>query len=161
MTLPHSHIVDANTLEGADGIVELFEIALIPSGNIYVKANDTVTWQGNTYEGIAIKLTGVSGSSDDEKSRPGLQVANPEGIFTPFIRTGKMEKAMITRVRVLRSDVLANNNIAQRESWYVSRTVSLNRMSASFELREAMDGQFFILPARQFLPPEFPAVKLS
>jgi len=160
-TLPASHVVDANKLDGADAIVELFEIALRPSGRLFLKPDNAVTWQGNTYEAIGMKLDGVSSSADDDKSRPRLQIANPEGYFSPFIRTGAVDQAIVTRIRVLRADLEADNSTCQKQSWTISRVVSLNKQYAIFELRDSLDGQFYILPARMFIPPQFPAVKLS
>ncbi|KGM36126.1 phage minor tail protein L [Inquilinus limosus] len=153
------HRVDAQKLT-ADGIVYLFKIELASGGTIYLKADNTVTWQGNVYEGTAIKMDGVSNSVDDGNSRPKLQFANPDGAFSPFISQGSLDRAKVTRTRVLYDDLVNNRNVSSSQSWYVSRTIALNRQYASLELRLTMDGPFFVVPARIFAPPDFPSVSI-
>ena len=160
MSIPVEHKQDGHELVG-DGVVELFKIRLTSGTLIHIKNDDTLTWQGDTYEGIALQLTGVAHNSDEERSRPNLTVANPEGMFSTMIRDGNLDGAIVTRFRVLREHVLNDNNISQQQSWALTRVVSLNREKISVELRDQMDGQFFLTPARMFIPPEFPQVSLS
>ncbi len=160
-TVPIEHLTDANKLHDADGKVELFEIHLNPSGRLYLKTDDTVTWQGNTYEGLAIKLDGTSKDAGDEKSRPRLQVANLGGMFAPYVSSGATDRALVVRYRVLRTNVLNDVALYERETWFISRTVKLTQHMIVFELRGCLDGQFFTLPARQIIPPQFPTVRLG
>jgi lambda family phage minor tail protein L len=156
-----THAEDSVKLE-ADGIIDLYRIDLTSGGGtLFLKANDTVTWQGHTWEGIAIQLSGYANSSDEEMSRPQLTVANPEGVLSQYVLNGHMEKALVKRIRVLRQNLLANLNIFDQQSWYVIRVSSVNRVMIAFELRNPIDGPNFLCPARMFLPPEFPAVSLN
>lgn len=155
-----SLIADSMEME-ADGYVDLFKIELRPSGTLYLKDNNEVTWQGNTYQPIAIALSAEGNSADGEKHRPSLRVVNPEGMFSKLIADGNLDKARVTRYRVLRSHVEQDQNISIQNLWVVSRVVSLNKIMAVFELRAATDGQFFSLPLRKFIPPDFPQVTLG
>jgi phage-related protein len=158
--LPDEQIADASKLT-ADGIVELFHIILQDGSHLYLKADDTVTWQGHTWEGIGIKMGGISNSSDaGEVSRPQLVVANPAGAFSSFVVTKKLDRAEVMRLRVLRTHILANQNIFSQQSWKVMRVLSLNRQTIAVELRGQMDGPNFMTPARMYMPPEFPTVTL-
>lgn len=145
----------------AEGIVELFKIELLNGGVIRIKANNTVSWQGHSYEGYAVQMTGVNTSSDEELSRPNLALANPDGIFSAFIIGGTLEKALVTRYLILKANLDANLNVAEAQSWYVSRVVSLNKISCQLELRNPIDGPQFLCPARMFIPPEFKTVGLT
>lgn len=146
----------------ADGIVELFEITLAGgAGTLYLKSNNTVTWQGHTWEGIAIQLTGYGNTSEEELSRPSLSIANPNGILSQYIINGHLEKSLVKRKRVLLEHITGNQNIFQQQSWYISRVTQINKTIASFELRNPIDGPNILCPARMFIPPEFPGVSLG
>lgn len=156
---PVSHQQDAQKLI-ADAYVDLFEITLRPSGKMYLKNNNDVVWNGHTWEGIALQLTGVSQSAGEEISRPKLAVVNPEGIFSAHIVQGKVDRATVSRYRVLKQHIDSNTAIYKRQTWIVSRILSLHSKAVQLELRELSDGPRVILPARVFAPPEFPVVSL-
>ena len=42
--------------------------------------------------------------------------------------------------------------------WIIWTATSINKNYVEFELRNPMDGNNFYIPARQYLPPEFPSV---
>lgn len=154
-------IADDRVKLTADGIVELVRVELATGGTLFLKNNDTVTWQGHSWEGVAMQFQGYANSSDEELSRPTLSIANPDGILSQYILNGALEKSVVKRIRVLRANLLANQNIFEQQSWYISRVVSVNKTMAVFELRNPIDGPNFQCPARMYLPPDFPAVQLG
>ena len=157
--IPASHAQDALKLT-ADAYVDLFEITLRPSGKLYLKSNNDIEWQGKTWEGIALQLTGVFQNSGEESSRPRLNIVNPAGIFSAFIANNAIDRATINRYRVLKAHIDANTNIYRRQTWTVGRVASLNSKMIGLELRELSDGPNVLLPARVFAPPDFPVVSL-
>lgn len=161
MTLPESHIEDSFKLE-ADGKVDLFQIHLAGSNSkVYLKLDNTVTWQGKTYEGTGVKLEGVAKYSDDEVSRPKLTLFNPNGVYSYLVDQGLLDNALIVRYRLLKEHLDANQNIFMRQQWRVSRISSMKSFYIVLELRDLMDGQSFLTPGRMFLPPEFSKVSLN
>lgn len=159
--VPASHIEDAHKLD-ADGYVEFFQIALADnSGTLYLKMNSDMTWQGHTYEGTGIKLDGVGSYADDQVSRPKLNLFNPDGIYSSLVDQGKLDNAIVTRIRVLKQDVDSNTNISRRQKWRISRIVTIKNPMIVCELRDMLDGQMFLVPGRMFIPPDFNAVSLS
>lgn len=156
---PVQHQQEAAKLE-ADGIVELFEITLRSGGILRLKNNNSVTWQGNTYDPWFLKLSGVSTSVDEELSRPQLMLANLEGVFSNFVRNQFLDNAIVKRTRVLRTDIENDNPVSHTEQWRVRRVVGLNKDAITLELRVFMDGQPFQVPARMYIPPEFKMVNL-
>lgn len=160
MSVHEQILVDAHKLE-ADGIVELFRFALIPSGEVNLKANNTVTWRGKTYEGWGIALGGVANSSDEEATRPQLVLANPEGIITALVLENQLTGALITRFRVLKDDLDNNRNRFVRHIFKIYRTVSITKEMAVFECRNILDSPFSRIPARVYIPPDFPSVSLA
>jgi len=169
MTTPQTHLQDSQKLT-ADGLVDLFEITLDAWRNdfdysnntkVFIKANNTVIWQGNTYEGIGLRFSGAGNSADEQVSRPAFQVANPDGLFTSLVVNGRLEAALVTRKRVLKTDLDANVNQFQVQTWRVSRIASVTKTIITLELRDQLDGQTFLVPARIYMPPTFPLVSLS
>jgi phage-related protein len=159
--IPATHAAENQKLQ-ADAYVDLFEIALVPSGLILVKNNDTITWQGKTFDGFAIQLTGAAKSTDGRRARPALTFPDPDGIFSPYVDSGALDKALVTRKRVLRADLDANRNVYQARTWRVGRVAShVPGTQVALELRELSDGPLFVIPGRQFLPPAFPVVSLG
>lgn len=164
MTAPITHLTQAQSLT-ADGIVELFEITLLGAPTltkVFFKDGATATWQANTYQSMACKLSGVKRSASEEKTRPTLVVMNPVGVFNSFAFNGYFEGSTLIHSRVLQPDLVANANIADVRYWRVSRVFGMmSNQSVSFELRAFADGPAFMIPARQYLPDSgFPFVTL-
>lgn len=157
--LPASQLLDAQQLTG-DGLVFLYTIAPVTGGVIYVKADDTVIWQGHTYEGNAIQLSGITKNADGELSRPTLTISNPLGVYSALVAAKTLDNAVVTQKQVLRADLLANNNVFAQQTWKVRKVQQLNNILVALELRDSLDGQRFLLPARMYTPPDFPAVSL-
>lgn len=161
MTGPVSHLEEAQLLT-ADAPVDLYKMVVNVGGAIFrFKNNDTVTWQGDQFTGMAIRMTGDTQSADGEESRPTIQIMNPLGIFNDAIMTGKVEKSIITRYRVLRRHIDNDSNIKQQRMWYVGRVKELiSGQSVTLELRSMTEGPNFQIPVRMYIPPEFPTVSL-
>ena len=159
--VPLEHIQDAKKLD-ADAIIDLYEITLSDkSTKIYLKSNNSVTWQGNLFEGTGINLSGVGSHSDDETARPKLTLYNPQGVYSYLIDRGLLDNSIIKRIRVLKVHLDSDSPISRSQQWRVSRVASLRKNIIALELRDMLDGQFFQTPARMFIPPEFPQVSLK
>ena len=71
-----------------------------------------------------------------------------------------MEKAYLYRYRVLRRDLDANRPIYQMMFWIIWNCTAITKDYMTFECRNPMDGNNFYVPARQYMPPEFPVVNI-
>lgn len=144
--------------------IELFVIEMKPRGApsqfLYLTAMNQRTWQGKTWESVPVVLVGYGQNSSGEQNRPKLSVVNPNGVFTKYVHQGWTDNAIVTRFRVLRSHMEANINSYVKHVWRVSKPLAVGQGAASFELRGALDGQNFLIPARAFMPPDFPHVSL-
>lgn len=161
MSTPVSHIAESQKLT-ADALVDLYQITLKDSPTVFRFKNDnTVTWRGNEYEGMACKLSGDSRTADGEESRASLQILNPLGIFNLPAMAGDLDLAVMIRKRVLRQHIDSNTNIFEQRMWYVGRVRELiSGQSITLELRNMTEGANFQIPVRMYIPPEFPLVSL-
>lgn len=159
MALPESHRQNNEKLV-ADGYVELFEIVLRNGDTIRLKENNTVQWQDKTWTGVPLSFEGYSSAAGDKLSRPVMTVVNPEGYFSTIVRDGHLLKATVTRYSVLYDDIVNNRNVFHKKVWIAWNIPQLTRDMIQVELRNPMDGVNFDVPARMYIPPEFPSVTL-
>lgn len=161
MSVPQSHAEEALKLT-ADAEVDLFELNIPQTSAVFrFKNNDTVEWQGHVWEGIACQMGGESYSADGQEARPTISVVNPEGIFNEPVMDKLLYRAVLTRKRVLRQHLDANVNIFVQRMWFVERPKELiSGQLVSLELRSMVEGPNFQIPARMYIPPEFPTVSL-
>jgi hypothetical protein len=145
----------------ADAYVDFYSITLYSGGVIYLKDGQEQVWNGNVWSGTALKMSGVGTYGDDQISRPKFQTLNPDAIFSPFVSDGLVDKALVTRFRVLHQDVIANNPYYVSQQWVVSRVALCTRTSLTLELRTLMDAPNFTIPLNTFSPPIFPSVTIS
>jgi phage-related protein len=161
MTIPESHLAEGQKLT-ADAEVDLFQLTLVSSPTIFRFKNDnTVVWQGLTWEGMGCSITGDKRSANEEEGRPTLRVINPEGLFNKPAMDGLLDRAILIRKRVLGAHITANTNIFQQRMWYVERVKELiSGQMLGLELRAMTDLPNVQIPYRVFMPPEFPTVSL-
>lgn len=159
MADPISHVHEAHQLT-ADAVVLMFKITLVSGGIIRIKNNNNVTWQGQTFEGVPLTISGLSFTASEEVSRPTLTIANPAGVYSSLVRDRLLERATVLQYRVLYQHIVANTNIFASRTWKIARSPSFNKHSITLELRDQLDGQPFMVPSRFFTPPEFPTVSI-
>jgi lambda family phage minor tail protein L len=157
MAIPDSH-KEENLKLTADAYVDLFHIQLRNGSNFYIKNGDPIFWGQHDWESLPVSLSGYEISSDESVSRPKLQIVNPDGVFSKVILDGEMNKAYIYRYRVLRKDLEQDNPVYQMLMWLIWYPTLINKNYVEFELRNPLDGNNFYVPARQYLPPDFPTV---
>ena len=163
--LPENYVKEAMALD-ARGVVELFKIEMTPPSpnppvSIYINGKKDITWQGIVWEGFPCNLVGEMTDSGGEMGRPKFSLANPDGVFSVYIHQRWMDNAVVTRYRVLVPDIELDVNSYVRNTWRVSKVISLSKTLAALELRGVLDGHFFTVPARRFQPPVFPHVSLA
>ena len=159
--VPISHIQESQKLT-ADAQIDLYTVTLKNQPVVFrFKNNNTVTWRGNEYEGMACRLQGDSRIADGEESRASLQVMNPFGIFNIPAMNGDLDQAVVTRRRVLLQHIEQNVNIFEQRMWYVGRLSELiSGQSITLELRNMTEGAAYQIPVRMYIPPVFPMVSL-
>lgn len=162
--LPDAHIRQAMSLE-AEGYVLLVEITMRDPAGGFVTLNMSQTvervWQGKTWQGwpFAISETGVN--STGETVRPKISIANLQGLWSRYVHQRYADNAIVKKYKVLKSAVDANTNEFELNSWRWSKTLSLGKDLVVGELRTALDGQTFRIPADTYRPPEYPTVSVQ
>lgn len=157
--IPVEHLEDSNKLV-ADGIVQLFEVKLSDGSYLWFKQDNDVHWNGRDWTGVPLAFEGYSSANGESLARPTLSIVNPDGAWSTFVRDGMLTRAVCTRYLVLYDDLINDRPIYQKRMWIIWYPRSLNRQYIQFELRNPMDGVNFDVPARVYMPPEFPFVDI-
>lgn len=159
--IPVEHTRDHQKLT-ADGLVHLFELTpLEGSGTIYFKGDNEAAWQGNTYEGLPISMTGFKKSASNEAMLPKLRIGDGTldlSPFKPLIHDGELDGANVVHHEILLDNLTNNRNIAVTRYYRVKRIPTYNRYLIDLQLGTASDALGFTIPHRTFRPPAFPAV---
>jgi hypothetical protein len=172
-SIPDEHLEDAQKLI-ADGIVQLYEIKLANNTYLHLKPDNSVQWNGETWAGLPILFEGYSTAQGDSYSRPTLSIANPDTINendgnarstlsslvlpTEDYPYGLLNRAIVNRYLVLYDDIVNDRPIYQKKTWVIWFIKTINKNLIQVELRNPMDGVNFDVPARMYIPPEFPFV---
>lgn len=175
-SIPDEHLEDAQKLI-ADGIVQLYEIKLANNTYLHLKPDNSVKWNGETWTGLPILFDGYSTAQGDSYSRPTLSIANPDTInendgnarstFSSLVLPtkdypyGLLNRAVVNRYLVLYDDIVNDRPIYQKKTWIIWFIKAINKNLIQVELRNPMDGVNFDVPARMYIPPEFPFVTLK
>ncbi len=163
--LPTSHVEEAMKLE-ATALVELFQIEMkAPGGaivSLYICPQKTLTWQGKTWaNNTPCTISETSMTAGGEVTRPKMSIVNPNGLWSRYVHQRYTDNAIFRRYRVLRSDIDANINSFHLSLWRASKIVSLSKNTCVIELRTALDGHNFKIPADTYRPPNYPAVSVA
>lgn len=155
------HIEEALKLD-AQGYRALYFLRLRPKGQpdvlLYFTPTQEVTWQGKKFESFPCHVTGYRRAADEEMSRPKFSVVNPDGVFTKYAHEGWLNNAEVVRYQVLKQHLEDDINSFVKHTWRVSKVLTDTKSVVAAELRGATDGQAFVMPAGQYLPPKFPQV---
>lgn len=166
-----SNIAIQTLLLSQSAPVELWELDLAPlSGPLFRFSNQVnelgqaVLWQGNAYQPMPIMATGFDRRSTGPFARPRVQCSNVLGTLGQLIRDyDNLRGARLVRRRTQARFLDAGNFTAGNpdadplaefppEVWLVDQCVGRNRLTVSWELRNQLDFDGVMLPARTVQP---------
>lgn len=159
-TNPTEHLAEARKLN-PNPYVELFEIQIDANHTIRCTSHPTITWRNEQWDNYPLSFSGYNVQSTGEQSRPKFQIANPNAIFSSFVAKNAFSKATVKRFMVFRDDLVNGIPTYILNKWKVSRVASLTKDSVTLELRSITDGVRYTLPARQYMPPDFPSTTMG
>ena len=162
--IPTNHIEDAHKLQ-ADGVIELYEIVpAIGSGTFRFKNEADATWRGNLYAGLPVNFTNQEISAEHGIQPPKIMIGAPNldlSMFKPLVHSGALDGGTLTKLRVLLTDLVEDNLIRETMVYQIRQVTGYVRNQITLQLALPSDGVGFTLPNRQYLPPDFPTVRLS
>ena len=122
-----------------------------------------IIWQGQTFEPMALEVSGLEMRSDGKASAPTLSMANNIGgiqgaISAYCLQFGDFAGAKLRVITTLAKYLDATNfsignpsasNEAKEQLWYIEQKTSENAQAVSFELSNPIDFEGLKIPVRQ------------
>jgi lambda family phage minor tail protein L len=166
----HGHISYAEweriySLIGSDGLLG-DETKLI--GQLFENTDQktwyrNIIWQGETFEPMALEVSGLEMRSDGKASAPTFSMANningiQGGISAYCLQFGDFAGAKLKVINTLAKYLDADNfsngnqtasNEAKEQLWYIEQKTSENAQAVSFELSNPIDFEGLKIPVRQ------------
>lgn len=122
-----------------------------------------IVWQGQTFEPMALEVSGLEMRSDGKASAPTLSMANNIGgiqnavsalclQFSDF--AGAKLKVITTLAKYLDAENFSQgnptaSNEAKEQLWYIEQKTSENAQAVTFELSNPIDFEGLKIPVRQ------------
>ena len=122
-----------------------------------------IVWQGQTFEPMALEVSGLEMRSDGKASAPTLSMANNIGgiqnavsayclQFSDF--AGAKLKVITTLAKYLDAENFSGGNAtasseAKEQLWYIEQKTSENASAVTFELSNPIDFEGLRIPVRQ------------
>lgn len=122
--------------------------------------DDPPKYLGVQYQFLPFEITNLSLTATGERSRPVLNMVNPDGAYSKYLRDGVLEGAVVEVLRVPTSMLKANLAVYRKLIFSVYHIKGYNNQSVALELRGGTDGAKARFPARSFYPPDFGVVSL-
>lgn len=122
--------------------------------------DDPPMYLGIQYSFIPFEITNLSLTASGERSRPVLNVVNPDGRYSKYLRDGVLEGAVVEVLRVPMSMLKTDLAVYRKLVFSVYHIKGYNNQSLALELRGGTDGAKARFPARSFYPPDFGVVSL-
>ena len=123
-----------------------------------------IIWQGETFEPMALEVSGLEMRSDGKASAPTLSMANNIGGIQGAVSAyclqfgdfaGAMLKVITTRAKYLDAENFSTGNPTANPSekreqiWFIEQKTSENSQQVTFELSNPVDFEGLKIPTRQ------------
>lgn len=147
-------LISANALEQMNSI-NLLKITLPSARVIYLCDSFDFDYLGDKYVYLDFNITGDLETQTEEKSRPTIELANPDSMFHKLAVSGSLEGSLLSRyqleayygqttqIKVVRTDV-----------WKIYQIPNISTRII-MQLRRLGDSPTQKFPPRAYYPPEF------
>ena len=122
-----------------------------------------IIWQGETFEPMALEVSGLEMRSDGKASAPTFSMANNIGGIQGAVSAyclqfgdfaGAKLKVITTLAKYLDAENFSNGNStasneAKEQLWYIEQKTSENAQAVSFEISNPIDFEGLKIPVRQ------------
>jgi len=145
-----------------DSLVTLYELDASALGAGILRFHghqqaENIIWQGETFEPMALEVSGLEMRSDGKASAPTLSMSNNIGGLQGAVSAyclqfgdfaGAKLKVITTLAKYLDGQPTASNE-AKEQLWYIEQKTSENANAVTFELSNPIDFEGLKIPVRQ------------
>jgi len=147
-------LLEVNSLQ-QKSTINLLKIKLIDGQHIFICDSFDFKYQDEDYSYLDFAISGDLQTQTDEKSRPTVDLANPDSMFNKLAVSGKLEGALITRYQLeAEFNVETTGKVVRTDIWKVYQ-IPMIGTKLSLTLRRLGDNLAQRFPPRGYYPPEF------
>lgn len=135
--------------------IYLLKIKMPDGRYIFICDSFEIDYLGDKYQYLEFTMSGDKQSQTGEKSRPTLNITNPNYFLNPLALSGELIGALVTRYQLEASfDGSTQIQLVRSNQWkiYQISGVSTNLV---LQLRTLVDSASRTIPPRQYFPPMF------
>lgn len=128
----------------------------LPDGRyIYICDSFEIDYLGDKYQYLEFNMSGDKESQTGERSRPTLNITNPNYFLNPLALSGDLVGALVTRYQLEATfDGAANVKLVRSNQWKIYQISGIST-NLVLQLRTLVDSANRMIPPRQYFPPLF------
>lgn len=141
--------------------INLLKIQLTSGQYIYLcDSFEFKNYLGDDYQLLEFVISGDLETQTEEKSRPTVELANPDSMFNKLALSGKLEGALVTRYQLeAHFGEETSAKMVRTNIWKVYQIPNIST-SLMLQLRRLGDSPNQRFPPRGYYPPDFGHVEI-
>ena len=135
--------------------IYLLKIKLPDGRYIFICDSFEIEYLGDKYQFLEFNMSGDKESQTGEKSRPTLNLTNPNYFLNPLALSGALVGALVTRYQLEATfDGSTQIQLVRTNQWKVYQISGIST-NLVLQLRTLVDSANRMIPPRQYFPPLF------
>ena len=135
--------------------IYLLKIKLPDGRYIFICDSFEIEYLGDKYQFLEFNMSGDKESQTGEKSRPTLNLTNPNYFLNPLALSGALVGALVTRYQLEATfDGSTQIQLVRSNQWKVYQISGIST-NLVLQLRTLVDSANRMIPPRQYFPPLF------
>ena len=135
--------------------IYLLKIKLPDGRYIFICDSFEIEYLGDKYQFLEFNMSGDKESQTGEKSRPTLNLTNPNYFLNPLALSGALVGALVTRYQLEATfDGSTQVQLVRSNQWKVYQISGIST-NLVLQLRTLVDSANRMIPPRQYFPPLF------
>ena len=135
--------------------IYLLKIKLPDGRYIFICDSFEIEYLGDKYQFLEFNMSGDKESQTGERSRPTINLTNPNYFLNPLALSGALVGALVTRYRLEATfDGSTQVQLVRSNQWKVYQISGIST-NLVLQLRTLVDSANRMIPPRQYFPPLF------
>lgn len=135
--------------------IYLLKIKLPDGRYIFICDSFEIEYLGDKYQFLEFNMSGDKESQTGEKSRPTINLTNPNYFLNPLALSGALVGALVTRYQLEATfDGSTQIQLVRTNQWKVYQISGIST-NLVLQLRTLVDSASRMIPPRQYFPPLF------
>lgn len=140
--------------------IYLLKIKLPDGRYIFICDSFEIEYLGDKYQFLEFNMSGDKESQTGERSRPTINLTNPNYFLNPLALSGALVGALVTRYQLEATfDGSTQVQLVRSNQWKVYQISGIST-NLVLQLRTLVDSANRMIPPRQYFPPLFSHVNV-